>query len=322
MSGLAPLSGSTTTTALPGVAIAAPGSDTPGAQPQAPPQKNDGPNFTAFPSSYDGFGANGSAFGTLSVVNGRLSVTSAPPDVPPAAVAAAASETPVASETAPKPPPPPPPPPPPKLVADAATAPADGAQTPDPYTAVPPATSSLEKTNATEQKAANAQSTSGSGVQGSSSAPDQTAPSPSPPPGSNPAPVPTAGLLGAKGTEPIPGGTPVENDPALGLLGAPATNPIVIQAEQQQAAAAEEAAAAAAAADTARIAAQTQLQHVDFRIAAARADNNGAAVAQLQPAAAKLAGQIQGQAFAGLGTSPPQPFARPEIPTVFLNVAS
>jgi hypothetical protein len=114
----------------------------------------------------------------------------------------------------------------------------------------------------------------------------------------------------------------VENDPALGLLGAPATNPIVIQAEAQQAAAAQEAAAAADAEAAARAAAQQQLQQVDFRIAVARADNNSAAVAQLQPAATKLSGQIQGQTFAGLGSIPPQPFARPEIPTVFLNVAS
>jgi len=35
------------------------------------------------------------------------------------------------------------------------------------------------------------------------------------------------------------------------------------------------------------------LQQVDFRIAAARADNNSAAVAQLQPAATTLTGKIQ-----------------------------
>ena len=129
-------------------------------------------------------------------------------------------------------------------------------------------------------------------------------------------------MLGSGGDKPIPGGTPVENDPALGLLGAPATNPIVIQAEAQQAAAAEASAANASAQVAQQAAAQAQLQQVDFRIAAARADNNSAAVAQLQPAATTLTGKIQGQTFAGLGTTPPQPFARPEIPTVFLNVAS
>jgi len=73
MSGIAPLSGPTTTTAPPpGVASTTPGTNTPAAPPQTPPpQKTDGAqNFTAFPSSYAGFGANGSDFGTLSVVNG------------------------------------------------------------------------------------------------------------------------------------------------------------------------------------------------------------------------------------------------------------
>ncbi len=65
-----------------------------------------------------------------------------------------------------------------------------------------------------------------------------------------------------------------------------------------------------------------QIEQLEERIAAARASNNQAAVAQLQPAVVKLQGQVQGQTFAGLGTSPPLPFARPEIPSVFLNIAS
>ncbi len=114
----------------------------------------------------------------------------------------------------------------------------------------------------------------------------------------------------------------MENNPALGLLGAPATNPIVIQADKQEAQAAEAAAQAADAQAAAQAAAQQQLQAVDFRIAAARAADNEAAVAQLEPAQQKLTGEIQGQTFAGVGTFPPPSFQRPEIPTVFLNIAS
>ena len=137
----------------------------------------------------------------------------------------------------------------------------------------------------------------------------------------------TQGLIGSGSPAPAPG-APSSQGPAptltpeQGLLGAPPTNPIVIQAENQER-------AAAAAADEAvnQVAANQQadqiaLQQINARIAAARAAGNGAAVAQLQPKQAAVVGDLQGQTFAGVGSTPPRPFARPEIPTVFLNIAS
>jgi hypothetical protein len=181
----------------------------------------------------------------------------------------------------------------------------------------------LQKTDATNQKVANESNTLDS-VGNASQQTDTAQTSGSAPaaPESKPAPPPTAGLLGSGGPPPIPGGTAVENNPALGLLGAPPTNPIVIQADKQEAQAAEAAAAAASAQAAQQAVAQQQLQQVDFRISAARADNNEAAVAQLEPAQQKLTGEIQGKTFAGVGSTPPPSFARPEIPTVFLNIAS
>jgi hypothetical protein len=187
----------------------------------------------------------------------------------------------------------------------------------------------LQKTDATDQKVANENTTLGSVGNATQNnpaqAPNQTTAQQSgngTAQGNTPTPPPGAGLLGGSGPPPIPGGTAVENNPALGLLGAPPTNPIVIQADKQEADAAEATQQAADVAAAQQAAAQAQLQQVDFRIAAARADNNEAAVAQLQPTQTKLTGEIQGQTFAGVGSTPPQSFARPEIPTVFLNIAS
>ena len=200
------------------------------------------------------------------------------------------------------------------------------------YTAIPPQTPSLEKTDSTDQKVTtdaatvtnatgtdekSANPTPGSATQDKTQPAGATATTPA-----TPQPSPSAGLIGGGGPPPIPGGTAVENNPALGLLGAPATNPIYIQAQTQEQNAAAEAAADASAAAAAEAAARQQLQQVDFKIAAARAADNEAAVQQLQPAVVKLSGEIAGQTFAGVGSTPPQPFARPEIPTVFLNIAS
>jgi hypothetical protein len=107
-----------------------------------------------------------------------------------------------------------------------------------------------------------------------------------------------------------------------GLLGSPPTNPIVIQAEAQEAAAAEATRLADSEQAAQQAADQVQLQQLDQRIAAARASDDPAAVAQLQPDVSKIEGRLQGQTFAGVGATPPLPFATPEIPTVFLNVAA
>ena len=366
MAGIAPLGGAPTTNAPEGTAATVPGTITPPQQDQPPAKPPEGPNFTAFPSSYAGFGSDGNGFGTLSVVNGALSIVSAPaqpPAQPPAApkppapppgsdqAANVPGSTPQATgapDNTPKPaPPPPPPPPPPPVYANANAnpnpAPAPNpapnpnpaadlpGQPPSPYTAITAQdVPNLERTDTTQGKAANEAATLDKtaatpqpGGPGSDTAngPGQTPGTNSPTPGNQPPPAPV-GLLGASGPPPIPGGTAVENNPALGLLGAPATNPIYIQYQTHAQNAAEEAAAAAAAAAAQEAAARQQLEQVNFRIAAARADNNAAAAAQLAPAAAKLTGQIQNQTFVGLGTTPPQSFAPPAIPPVFLNVAS
>jgi hypothetical protein len=304
MAGLAPLGATpaTTTQQLTGTSATVPGTIAPTyAAPPQPSPAPDAKNFTAFPSSYAGFGTNGSAYGTPGVVNGKLSIVAAPPTTPAppsdpgagneaaalkgaGAAPATGSVTDAAVQTPPVVQTPPPPKAPPVSATPASAADATASQ---------PVT--LQKTDATDQKVANE---------------------------SKPALPPTAGLLGSGGPPPIPGGTAVENNPALGLLGAPPTNPIVIQADKQEAQAAEAAAAAASAQAAEQAAAQQQLQQVDFRISAARADNNEAAVAQLEPAQQKLTGEIQGQTFAGVGSTPPPSFARPEIPTVFLNIAS
>lgn len=71
MAGIAPLSGSTATT----INAVPPAPDT--AVPVAPPPGNKH-EFTAFPSSYSGFGADGGAYGTIGFANGKLSVVAAP----------------------------------------------------------------------------------------------------------------------------------------------------------------------------------------------------------------------------------------------------
>jgi hypothetical protein len=94
-----------------------------------------------------------------------------------------------------------------------------------------------------------------------------------------------------------------------------------VQADEQQQAAQQAAQAAAAAAAAQQAAAQVGLQQVNERLSAAYSDNNTAAAAQLAPLQVQLqAGQINGSPWAGLGTTPPQPFATPEIPTIFLSV--
>jgi hypothetical protein len=106
------------------------------------------------------------------------------------------------------------------------------------------------------------------------------------------------------------------------LLGSPPTNPIVIQAEAQEATAAEATRAADSEQAAQQAADQVQLEQLDQRIAAARAADDPAAVAQLQPAVSKIEGQLQTQTFVGAAATPPLPLASPEIPTVFLNVAA
>jgi hypothetical protein len=90
--------------------------------------------------------------------------------------------------------------------------------------------------------------------------------------------------------QPTPGLSAPTYDPRSGLLGAPATNPIVIQAEQQERAAAEAAAAAA------------------------QAEANAAAeAATTGKTSSSTYNQIDFRTNA---------FTRPEIPTIFLNIAS
>jgi hypothetical protein len=64
------------------------------------------------------------------------------------------------------------------------------------------------------------------------------------------------------------------------------------------------------------------LQNVSFRLSAAYGTGDQGAAQELQPIAVKINGALQGQIWAGIGTTPPQPFATPEIPSVFLNIPS
>jgi hypothetical protein len=66
----------------------------------------------------------------------------------------------------------------------------------------------------------------------------------------------------------------------------------------------------------------TSVEQVTFHIAAANGAGDTAAAEQLQPAAAAINGALQGQIWAGIGSTPPQPFAKPEVPPVFLNFNS
>ena len=312
MAGIAPLSGSVSTSTSSGVSGS---SGISGAQPpnaaSATPQKSppaDFGSFTAFPSSYAGFGENGSTFGTVSVVNGQLSVVSSPPGRPeaqppqPSASAQPQPGTPgqPASQTAGEP---------------AASAP----QSPKPN--APPAPSLHASTPPlTDTPAAGGVSATQAGLQPPSLG-EVSPGAPVEPGDQSQNGAPTQGLPGSGSSHANPGPAP-SLAPEQGFLGAPATNPIVIQAEDQQRAAAAANAAQANQAAGARQADQIALQQINARIAAARAAGNEAAVAQLQPKQAAVVGDLQGQTFAGLGSTPPKPFARPEIPTVFLNIAS
>ena len=147
-------------------------------------------------------------------------------------------------------------------------------------------------------------------------------------PAASSAPAPASAQMAAQTTAAsavppatVPGSL-APSDPSAGLLGSAPTNPIVIQAVAQEraaaAAAGEEAAAAAAAAQ----ADQVELQQIDAQIAAAKAEGDAAAVAALEPKQSAVIGNLQGQTFSGLGQVSAKSLASPEIPTVFLNIAS
>src|ERR1700722_12544820 len=193
MAGIAPLGGSPATTTpqqVQGAGATVPGPITPA--PAPPPKPPDATTFTAFPSSYAGFGTNGTAYGTPGVVNGKLSIVAAPP--PTGSVTDAAVQTPPVVQT---PPPKAPSPPPPPAPANDATAAADATRTPAAgATASQPVT--LQKTDSTDQKVANENNTLDS-VGNASRQTDTAQSSGSAPaaPESKPAPPPTAGLLGS-----------------------------------------------------------------------------------------------------------------------------
>jgi len=95
------------------------------------------------------------------------------------------------------------------------------------------------------------------------------------------------------------------------------------QLQQQQQAQQQQQQQEANAAQTQQQIAYGNLVNVTFRLSAAYGEGNSAAANQLKPAAVQLYnGQLQGSIWAGIGTTPPQPFAQPEIPYVFLNVAA
>lgn len=99
----------------------------------------------------------------------------------------------------------------------------------------------------------------------------------------------------------------------------PAPDP---QAHAQELRAAAQQAAAQAQADadaSARATLTFSLQNVTFHIAAANGTGNTAAAAQLGRTAVQINGSLKNQVWAGIGTPPPPAFAKPEIPTVFLN---
>jgi hypothetical protein len=319
MAGIAPLSGSASTSAGSGISDAPP---THAATVAPKPNPADAGSFTAFPNSYAGFGENGSSFGTISVVNGRLSVVSADPGArqpqtspaatgqsgPPPAVTAAPADTaqaaqPQAGEQA-------------AAILAAPSTPIAAARPPAPADHAGIKPPSLEPTPGDTPPA--------DGLQPPTLG-KATAAAPLQPAGQAQS-DPTQGLLGSVPADAIPGASAPNSgstlSPEQGLLGAPATNPIVIQAEDQERSAAAAAAVEANQAAAAQQADHIALQQINARIAAARAAGNAAAVAQLQPRQAAVIGDLQGQTFAGVGSTPPKPFARPEIPTVFLNIAS
>jgi hypothetical protein len=92
-----------------------------------------------------------------------------------------------------------------------------------------------------------------------------------------------------------------------------------IQDQEQQAAQAQQQAQANAQ-ETQNQKLTQSLQDVDFRISAANGAGDTAVAQSLAPLATQINGALQNQPFAGIGATPPQPFAKPEIPTVFLNL--
>lgn len=68
------------------------------------------------------------------------------------------------------------------------------------------------------------------------------------------------------------------------------------------------------------IAVSASLQQLKTKIAFARGSGNDAAVDALTPLAVTTFGQLQNSPFAGLGSTPPKPFASPEVPKLFLNL--
>lgn len=238
--------------------------------------------FTAFPSSYSEFGNDQVGYGQVGVKNGAIAVVAADPGSTAPTGTDSAAST-TAAGAAGNPP------------GGAGAAPAD-----PPSGAFP-------------------------------------APPGDPPPGAPPLPpIPVATLP----PQPQPQ-TPGLNAPSLpGPFPAnppgPAPGPFAAEQEnqnqgpselQQQQAAQEQAAQQAQAQQANQQEAQNQqetiaLQNVSFRLSDAYANGDQSAVQQLAPIAAKINGALQGQIWAGLGTTPPQPFATPEIPSVFLNIPS
>jgi hypothetical protein len=144
-----------------------------------------------------------------------------------------------------------------------------------------------------------------------------------------PPPIPIASLP----PQPIPQ-TPGLNAPSLGEGEQPLPGPFanaesgqnqgpdpVAQQQADQEAAAQQAQAQQAAAQAVRDEQlTTALQNVSFRLSAAYGEGNQSAANQLTPVAVQINGELQNQPFAGVGTTPPQPFATPEVPNVFFNI--
>lgn len=271
------------------VAASPPPSPLPGTDGAPPPAV--GAAFTAFPASYSNFGNDVSGYGQVGIKNGAIAVVPAPSDPAPAAgsSAPAGSASPAGSS-------------------DPSGAPAGGS------TAAP-----------------------GSDPPADPKSGGSPAPPGDPPPGTPPLPpIPIATLP----PQPIPQ-TPGLDAPSLpgpfpAQQAAPFPGPFAAQEQQQtqgpsqiqqQQQAQEEAAQQAQAQQADQEAEQHQaltgaLQNVSFRLSAAYGEGNAAAAAQLAPIAVQINGELQNQPFAGVGTTPPKPFAPPEIPNVFLNIPS
>lgn len=144
-----------------------------------------------------------------------------------------------------------------------------------------------------------------------------------------PPPIPIASLP----PQPIPQ-APGINAPSLGESQQPLPGPFanaeggqnqgpdpIQQQQADQEAVAQQAQAQQVAAQAARDEQlTTALQNVSFRLSAAYGEGNQSAASQLTPVAVQINGELQNQPFAGVGTTPPQPFATPEVPNVFLNI--